>query len=125
MKKLVFVYNADSGLFNLVTDIAHKVLSPNTYQCHLCQLAYGYFEIRETWAEFLRSAPFESEFLHRDEFKSRFPEMDIALPAVCVLEAEKLELCLDAASINACKDLPELQSLVLQQCAAATDQASV
>lgn len=25
---LIFVYNADSGLFNTVTDIAHKVLSP-------------------------------------------------------------------------------------------------
>jgi len=29
-KQLVFVYNADSGMFNTLTDIAHKVFSPKT-----------------------------------------------------------------------------------------------
>ena len=32
---LLFVYNADSGLFNTMADIGHKLLSPETYaQCH-------------------------------------------------------------------------------------------
>ena len=34
-KSIVFVYNADSGLFNMVTDTAHKMLSPDTYECNL------------------------------------------------------------------------------------------
>ncbi len=30
-KSIVFVYNADSGLFNALPDIAHKTFSPATY----------------------------------------------------------------------------------------------
>jgi hypothetical protein len=35
---LVFVYNADSGVFNTLSDIAHKIFSPETYACNLCAL---------------------------------------------------------------------------------------
>ncbi len=40
---LIFVYNANSDLFSTVTDFAHKILSPSTYQCQLCALTYGNF----------------------------------------------------------------------------------
>jgi hypothetical protein len=43
-KSLLFVYNADSGVFNLVTDIAHKIFSPQTYACQLCCITHGNFE---------------------------------------------------------------------------------
>ena len=36
---LVFVYNADSGVFNALADAAHKIFSPRTYACNLCALA--------------------------------------------------------------------------------------
>jgi len=32
--ELLFVYNADSGLFNSVADAAHKILAPSTYSRH-------------------------------------------------------------------------------------------
>ncbi len=44
---LVFVYNADSGLFNTVTGMAHKIFSPGTYECNLCALTYSTFGMRE------------------------------------------------------------------------------
>lgn len=43
----LFVYNADSGLFNTATDIAHKILLPETYACNLCALTHGHFKIHE------------------------------------------------------------------------------
>ena len=45
--KLIFIYNADSGLFNTVTDIAHKIFSPETYSCNLCALTHDYFTVRD------------------------------------------------------------------------------
>lgn len=51
--QLVFVYNADSGLFNTVTDIAHKIISPSTYSCQLCTLTHSYFSVKKDWTDFL------------------------------------------------------------------------
>lgn len=38
--ELLFVYNADSSLFAQAKDYLHKTVSPDTYQCRLCQLTY-------------------------------------------------------------------------------------
>ena len=51
--RLLFVYNADSGLFNTLTDIAHKMLSPKTYTCNLCAITHGLFSEKEEWKEFI------------------------------------------------------------------------
>jgi len=39
--KLIFFYNADTGIFNAMTDTIHKVLYPSTYQCHHCYISHG------------------------------------------------------------------------------------
>lgn len=111
---LVFVYNADSGLFNLATDIAHKILSPSTYNCNLCQLAYGVFSVKKEWVAFLEHAPFEAEFLHRDEFQQQYPEIDATWPAVFMVRESGLTQVLDAAAISACGSLDELKALILE-----------
>ena len=46
---LIFVYNADSGLFNTLTDIAHKTFAPETYSCNLCAITFGTFGMRTEW----------------------------------------------------------------------------
>jgi len=33
---LIFVYYGESGLFNTLTHVAHKISSPQTYPCNLC-----------------------------------------------------------------------------------------
>jgi hypothetical protein len=43
---LVFVDNADGGLFNAVTGMAHKVFSPDSYRGKLCAHAYSNFWMR-------------------------------------------------------------------------------
>lgn len=113
--KLIFIYNADSGLFNLVSDIAHKIFSPSTYQCSLCQLAYGHFSVKQEWTEFLKDAPFESEFLHRDEFIKEHPDVVSDWPVVMVERDGVLEPCVAAGEINQCKSLDELKDLILDR----------
>ena len=113
---LVFVYNADSGLFNAVTDTAHKLLSPGTYQCQLCALTHGPLRMHREWAEFLEGLGVTCEFRHRDEIGNEPGMPTVALPAVLYRTASGLEPCLDAEEIRACPDLDTLKGLIAERC---------
>lgn len=113
---LLFVYNADSGLFNTATDIAHKIFSPETYQCDLCALTYGYFEIRSEWKEFIEGLAVNSEFLHRDQI-ANYPEIDPSrLPAIYRRFDDAWLLCLGPGEIAACEDLGALKTRIVEGC---------
>jgi hypothetical protein len=109
---LVFVYNAESGLFNAVTDTAHKIFSPQTYNCKLCALTYSAFGMRKSWKRFLETLNRPLEFLHADELQSRYGISGVRLPALFKKEGERLELAIDAEAINACRTIEDLQQLI-------------
>ena len=74
-QKLIFVYNADSGTRNLIMDGAHKILSPSTYNCKLCDITFGKFTENRVWKKFrkqLEADNTELEFLHKDEFAKSY-----------------------------------------------------
>ncbi len=112
---LVFVYNADSGLFNTVTDIAHKILSPGTYVCNLCALTHDTFKVREDWVNFLKTLNADCEFLHRDEFHARYSQADVDLPAVFKKTSDGLELWLEAEALRKCATLNELKRTLISR----------
>lgn len=100
LRKLIFVYNAKSGRMHALVDMAHKIFSPKTYPCHLCDITYGVFSIRKEWEEFLNSVPVPCVFLHSDEFEKMYPGIKIQLPAVCVEEDRKLSECIAANELE-------------------------
>jgi hypothetical protein len=113
---LLFVYNADSGLFNTVTDIAHKIFSPQTYSCPLCSLTHGYFQVRGEWKAFIDSLSLPCEFLHRDEAKRQYGLRDSELPAVYRKTRAGLTPCLPPSELRDCKDIARLRELILARC---------
>ncbi|MDH5711126.1 MAG: hypothetical protein OEZ15_05625 [Gammaproteobacteria bacterium] len=113
--KLIFVYNADSGLFNTASDIAHKILSPETYNCNLCALTHGYFKIKDDWVGFLEEIDADLIFLHRDEFIKQYNLPNIKLPAIYSEKDDHLSLWLDQTIINQMKTLDELKMTILEQ----------
>lgn len=70
--KLIFVYNADSGIVNTVKDIGQKLFSPQNYGCLLCSLTHGTFRENPEWKTFRQNSTMEMQFLHRDEFEQRY-----------------------------------------------------
>ena len=70
--KIIFVYNAKSGIINAILDTGHKLLSPGTYQCNLCKITYGLARERKEWKEFRKLSADELEFLHKDEFEQKY-----------------------------------------------------
>lgn len=115
---IVFVYNADSGLFNTLTDIAHKALAPETYRCNLCAITYGTFGMRAEWKAFLESLTASFEFLHRDELFERYGLAGIDLPAVFLKNGNELQPWIAATDINACSSIDELRQLLVTRLAA-------
>lgn len=113
---LLFVYNADSGLFNTMADIGHKIFSPETYECALCSLTHGYLQERAEWRTFIEALDIHCDFLHRDEFQRRFPGNDSDLPAVFRIEGDEPRVCLDREAIGNCAELSQLQSLIRESC---------
>lgn len=111
-KQLVFVYNADSGMFNTLTDIAHKVFSPQTYECNLCAISHSYLSERSEWKEFIQGLGVECEFLHRDEFLKKYASADKNFPVIYELINGDLKLRLSAEQINRCKSMDDLKAAI-------------
>ena len=111
--KLIFVYNADSGLLNGIKDLIHKNVSPDTYPCSLCAVTYDNFGMRREWKQFISQLGRTVEFLHRDELEEKYEIKDVPLPAAFVhCMNEEPELWLDAEKMNSCKSLDDLKQLV-------------
>ena len=110
---LVFVYNADRGLFNMMADISHKVLSPSTYPCNLCALTHGAFSMRKEWRDFLAKIKPPLTFLHRDEFRKEF-KLEDELPAIYIkdLRTDNLRPFLDARTLKTLTGLEDLKHMI-------------
>ena len=110
---LVFVYNADSGVFNALADLAHKTLSPDTYSCNLCALTYSSLGMRRKWKRFIEKLGRPVEFLHRDELREHLGLEEVPLPAIFRRGPEgDLEVWLDAATLNGCSSMENLQDAI-------------
>ena len=112
---LIFVYNADSGVFNTLTDIAHKLFSPETYQCNLCNLTHGYFQAREEWMTFLNDLDADIDFLHRDEYVRQYGKdgkVDVDFPAIFVKSEDELKLWIDNKVINEMSSTDDLMEMI-------------
>ncbi|MEO6037060.1 MAG: hypothetical protein ABIQ93_01525 [Saprospiraceae bacterium] len=114
--KLIFVYNADSGFFSVAADMAHKIFSPATYPCSLCDITYGIFKIRPDWEEFINHSPAPFVFLHKNEFHADYPNWNkVALPLVLAETNGQLETLIPDSELNALQSVAELKILVLER----------
>lgn len=111
--KLIFVYNAQSNVFAQVGDLIHKTISPKTYQCRLCGLTYSGISVKGSWKDFINSLPIKSEFLHKDEFIKRYPQLtETTLPVVFRMEGDNLSVFVSTEEINKQNSLEELEDLI-------------
>ena len=109
--RLVFVYNANSGIGNALLDSIHKTLDPKSYNCNLCAITFGLFSEHKKWKEFRQNSGVDMEFLHRDEFEKRYPyerEDKDVFPLVLILNGGKLQEFLHKGEINSMKSQEDL-----------------
>ena len=113
--RLIFIYNADSGLRNSILDGAYKALSPNTYQCNLCDLTYGVFKERKAWKKFREEMVWNTEFLHKDEFKKQYASKfghKFEFPIVLIALDDELQVFISAGELNELETMEALINLI-------------
>ena len=106
-KELIFVYNAKSGLFNELIDFAHKIISPETYECNLYAITYGTFKMEKRWSRYIQSLPLKSIFTYKDEIsKNNLPNVN--LPSILLREHNDLIELLTAREVNDLNNFDQL-----------------
>ena len=112
--RILFVYNADSGPFALLKDYVHKIVSPETYPCSLCQITFDNLGMKRAWRRFVQALPHPAVFLHRDELAAQYPALsDLALPAVILDDDGAIRVLVSAEELDRTPDVGALQALVL------------
>lgn len=107
--RLIFVYNAHSGVGQAVKDFFHKTFRPDTYACNLCALTYPVAWKDPRWRQFLTSLPVTVEFEYRDTLEQKYHITDEPLPAVFIQHDDhKPVVWMDAGTINRLQTLDEL-----------------
>ncbi|MBI3546918.1 MAG: hypothetical protein HY081_10100 [Gammaproteobacteria bacterium] len=109
---LIFVYNADSGFVNALLDTGHKIVSPQTYACHLCELTHSVFSMRDEWKRFVDGLKLSVEFLHRDELMNQYSIKNAQLPAVFLKTDTGLQEWISREEIINCRSLDDLTCLI-------------
>lgn len=113
--KLIFVYNAKSGKFNTILDIAHKLLSPESYSCKLCALTHGTFSEQNAWKTFKSEVNISMMFLHSDEFEAKFDKAEFIYPVILSEHYSSLKTFMSANDINTIKTLEDFIEAIKQK----------
>ncbi len=117
--KVVFVYNANSGVKNIILDSVHKLVSPQTYKCNLCAITHGLFSAKKEWKSFVDEHKDQLVFLHKDEFenlyKSKFHQYKLSYPIVLLMQQDFTEILITPQELNKLKTLPQLINLLTKR----------
>lgn len=109
--QVIFVYNADSGLGNLVLDIAHKLVSPQTYSCNLCMITHDTFSGKKEFKDFASSLEGAVKFYHRDEFEKEYKQQ-FEYPCVLFEKEGEFVKTLQRNEIDDIKDFEVLRDRI-------------
>ena len=112
--RLIFVYNAESGTMNSAIDFAHKMLSPETYECNLCKITYGNFAMKKEWKEFLKQVTTEVKFMYKNQFVKAYGIKDEEFPAVFKIKSGRIKKVLSCNELNSMNKIEEIV-IALQQ----------
>jgi hypothetical protein len=110
--KLIFVYNADSGVLNTVKDISHKLFSPQTYDCFLCSLTHDTFRENSEWKAFRNNSTAKMVFLYRNEFEEKYSKT-MEYPVI-LKESDELEVVISKDELASYSSLNNLIEAVKQ-----------
>lgn len=115
IKKVIFVYNANSGLASVVKDFWKKILRPSSYDCNLCMQTFGIFGVKKDWKKFIQDLNIETEFLHKDEFEKKFEITNANYPSAYIENNGNLSLFITVEEMNTVKSLEEMEELVSEK----------
>lgn len=109
-RKLIFVYNGDSGLLNSVLHLMHKTFSPSTYECRLCALIYNGISLDQDWKAYVAKLDAEVTYCHRDTFLTKHGRAFDGYPLVLEQIGQGFKILMSPADFEAVTDLDALKA---------------
>ena len=104
MDGLIFVYNARSGVFNTLIDYFHKMISPSTYECSLCQITYD-LKMKKAWKDFVEKTPHKFYFLHSEELSDHgLEKYENQLPICLEKNSKEFQIIIDKEKMDTFKN---------------------
>lgn len=120
IKKLLFIYNAQTGFKNKFVDAAHKIVSPSSYPCSLCDITFGKFSEKLGWKQFRTAFKIPMLFIYKDEFDVQYAskfKSKYSFPIVLAETNDGFEVFIKTEELDALKNEAHLINLVSQRCA--------
>ncbi|MEP0390927.1 hypothetical protein [Erythrobacter sp.] len=118
-RRLICVYNADTGLIQMLMHAVHKQVRPDSYPCSLCALTYGAVSMRGDWKTYWQDLDAQVDFYHRDDFTEDFPlfgtggSQEVTLPVIILDEADfEPRILVSSEELDGMADVNELMSKV-------------
>lgn len=118
LKQLLFVYNANSGKRNALLDSMHKVFSPSTYDCNLCDITFGLVGENRIWKKFREQSKMPMSFVHKDEFTKSYASKfgyKFTFPIVLLEGNNGLEVFIPTEELNELQSAKELIDLIRER----------
>ena len=96
-------------MFNTLADIGHKIFSPKTYNCPLCEITHSYFTMRGQWKHLVNMLPFPVSYLHRDQFYEAKLNVEVTeFPVVLLQKDQAVTVLLDRGEIESFNTVTKL-----------------
>lgn len=99
-------------------DSMHKVFSPTTYDCKLCDITFGVISENRTWKKFRKQSTDQMIFLHKDEFAKKYASKfgyKFEFPIVLIETHNGLEVLVSTQELNAMKTAHGLVRLLKER----------
>jgi len=116
--RLVFVYNAKSGVVNGIFDYVHKFVSPSTYSCNLCSLTYDNLGKKNEWANYLNNLSVNIIFAYKDNINNQKDAFlinysDSIQPPCLFIVKDSIQIeIINSTEMNKLNNLDELKVLL-------------
>jgi hypothetical protein len=124
-ERLIFAYDADSGLRAMLVDVLKKAVGRE--DCPLCEITYGSLGKRRQWTECEARIGMAVEELHRDRIPEAWGIGRLQLPCVLIEREEgNPSILIPRSEIVACTGrTDELERRIVAALAGSRAQATV
>lgn len=108
--EIQFIYNAKNGLANSLFDLAHKIISPDTYECNLCKITHGAFKENKKFKDIKEK--FNITLWHIDDYEKKYKK-ESSYPLIIFRDKNRNELKrIDTNTINQINSVDELEIII-------------
>jgi hypothetical protein len=110
--EIQFIYNAKNGVTNSLFDLAHKLISADTYECNLCKITHGAFTESKKFRELKKKN--NITLWHIDNYEVRYNK-EVSYPLIIFRNESGDEISrINTEVINSIINIDELEQIIIR-----------